>query len=242
MLKGLERLFWLVGGFLIVPFVVQQGLALSSHSPKRMEAPQLYSTPVAQPAVARKLVPVHKSPVIEPRLEKPDTSLWSASRIAAWGETVDIVDRPAATLFIPSLHVEIPVFDQLNEAAVTLGASLIPGTGELNKSSNLGLASHRDGHFRHLKDLTEGDLLLLRTDSTLRQFRVVNTRIVRPEDTWVLEPSETPSITLVTCYPFYFVGSAPQRYIVSAQEVQTELTSVQLENPVIGGHHATMEF
>lgn len=256
MQKGLERLFWIIGWVLIIPFAIQQGLVLSTSTSDSNEAPQLRSIPMARPAIAAGVAPVENSSrsqgetaepkrgpaTVGPHLKEPDTSLWSASRIAAWGERIDLVERPAGTLFIPSLDVEMPIFTEMNEAALTLGAGLIPGTGDLDAGANVGLASHRDGHFRHLKQVAEGDVLLLRTNNKLRQFRVVNTQIVEPSDTWVLDPGDTPSITLVTCYPFYFVGSAPQRYIVSAQEVQTELTSVRLSNSVIGGHHESIEF
>jgi sortase A len=250
MQQGLERLFWVVGGLLLLPFVIQQGLVLDRSAAPTAHAPQLYSAPVAQPAIARSLSPTGAAPAAEilqadsaeTSLQKPDTSLWSAARAAAWENLADLVGRPAGSLLIPALDVEVPVFTESSELAFTLGAGIISGTGNLDADGNIGVASHRDGHFRHLQNVAVGDLLLVKTASRLRQFRVVETRIVEPSDTWVLNRGDTPAITLVTCYPFHFVGSAPQRYIVSAQEVQSELTSVDPSNTVIGGYYETLKF
>jgi sortase A len=248
MRQGLERLFWVVGGLLLLPFAIQQGLVLDRSAAPTAHAPQLYSAPVAQPAIASPLSPASAAAATEvkyaaePSLQKPDTSLWSAARIAAWDNLADVVGRPVGRLLIPSLDVEVPVFPESNELAFTLGAGIIPGTGNLETDGNIGVASHRDGHFRHLKNVAIGDLLLVKTANRLRHFRVVETRIVEPSDTWVLDRGDTPAITLVTCYPFHYVGSAPQRYIVSAQEVQSELTSLRPSHTVIGGYYETLKF
>lgn len=264
MKKGLERLFWIVGGFLVLPFVVQQGIIVSQQASPKSQPAQLRSMSMKEPVIARPAIATSLAPANEARndkrsghqqwsrqlrsatettqVENPDTALWSASRIAAWGEAIDLIDRPIGTLLIPALDVEVPLFPDTNEIALTLGAGLISGTADLNGNGNVGMASHRDGHFRHLKNVSVGDLLLVKTDHRLRQYLVVDTRVVEPSDTWVLDPSEEPSITLVTCYPFHLIGSAPQRYIVSAQEVRTDLTAIGPRNPVIGGHHATLKF
>jgi sortase A len=81
---------------------------------------------------------------------------------------------------------------------------------------NVGIAGHRDGFFRGLKDLQLGDRLDLTTPHAALAFTVDEITIVEPRDVHVLEPRSRPSLTLVTCYPFYFVGNAPQRYIVHA--------------------------
>jgi sortase A len=95
----------------------------------------------------------------------------------------------------------------------------IEGTAALGVSGNLGLAGHRDGYFRGLKDLKIGDVIEVQTVERTMRYRVDETLIVEPSDVFVLEPTQEPSITLVTCYPFYFVGHAPQRYIVKGRLV-----------------------
>ena len=78
------------------------------------------------------------------------------------------------------------------------------------------IAGHRDGFFRVLKDISEGDVVELALLSEVRRFRVARLSIVAPDDARVLAPTQRPLLTLVTCYPFYFVGSAPRRFIVQA--------------------------
>ena len=82
--------------------------------------------------------------------------------------------------------------------------------------SNLGIAGHRDGFFRPLKDIALGDVMTLQTTRGTESFKVSSIDIVDPSDVSVLAPTETSTITLVTCYPFYYVGHAPKRFIVKA--------------------------
>ena len=84
---------------------------------------------------------------------------------------------------------------------------------------NIGIAAHRDGYFRPLKDIQEGALLTLESVKSTHTYRVTKISIVTPQDVQVIAPTQVPSITLVTCYPFYFLGSAPKRYIVRAEQV-----------------------
>lgn len=84
------------------------------------------------------------------------------------------------------------------------------------QAGNAGLAGHRDGFFRGLKDVEEGDVIRLSTHSGDTLYRVTDTEIVAPQQTSVLRPTRSAQLTLITCYPFYFVGSAPKRFIVHA--------------------------
>ena len=115
------------------------------------------------------------------------------------------------------------MFAGTDEWALTRGAGWIEGTAEPGASGNVGIASHRDGFFRPLKDVGVGDIVILEMKRGSMTYGIESIQIVEPTDVWVLDPTEEPSITLVTCYPFYFVGSAPQRYIIRASsEVGTE--------------------
>ena len=161
-------------------------------------------------------------------LTPADQSLWSQQRVAAYKEAQRAGDAPEAVLRIPSLPLEVPVYSDTSEMNLDRGAGRIPGTAGLEQSGNLGLAAHRDGFFRKLKDAEIGmEMLLDRGGHTLR-YHIVEISIVTPEDGSVLAPTSRPSITLVTCYPFYFVGSAPKRYIVRA-----ELDESQTRNEVL---------
>ena len=103
----------------------------------------------------------------------------------------------------------------------------IIGTARLGEAGNTGIAGHRDGFFRGLKDIAPGDTVELKLPSQVYQYVVENIQITSPDDVNVLRPKAEASLTLVTCYPFYFVGSAPQRYIVSASFAGFELSELQ---------------
>ena len=85
---------------------------------------------------------------------------------------------------------------------------------------NVGIAGHRDTTFRPVRNLKAGDILRLTTTSGAFTYRIDRTFIVDPEDVYVLDPTDVPSLTLVTCYPFTFIGHAPKRYIVRATLTQ----------------------
>ena len=84
---------------------------------------------------------------------------------------------------------------------------------------NVGLAAHRDGLFRRLEHMRLNDEVRLVTPRGEYHYRVTRTHIVNPDDVWVLAPTPHPTITLITCYPFAFIGNAPQRFIVQAELV-----------------------
>jgi sortase A len=150
-------------------------------------------------------------------VEPADMSTWSSKRIEQYREAVRAAGTPLALLQIPSLKLVVPVFEGTSEQNLNRGAGRIEGTALLGETGNVGIAAHRDGFFRALKDVKVGDLLLLERLGTVDTYEVVSTTIVDPSDVSVLAPTATSSVTLVTCYPFYFVGSAPQRFIVRAE-------------------------
>ena len=151
----------------------------------------------------------------------PDTSLWNAKRIEEYKATLSHKDLPEGVLRIPNLKLEVPIYEGTSDVTLNRGAGRITGTAQIDSAAgNIGLAAHRDGFFRPLKDIKVGDTLFLDTVSTSRAYRVTKLDIVDPTNTSVLTPTSMSAITLVTCYPFYFVGSAPKRFIVHAQEAQ----------------------
>jgi sortase A len=92
----------------------------------------------------------------------------------------------------------------------------IDGTARPGTNGNLGIAGHRDGFFRGLKDITPGDVIEVDTMEGTDVYRVDQIWVVDPEDVWVLDPTPARTLTLVTCHPFYFIGAAPHRFIVRA--------------------------
>jgi sortase A len=110
----------------------------------------------------------------------------------------------------------VPVLEGTDDWTLNRAVGHIEDTATPGSSGNCGIAGHRDGFFRCLKDIANGDVLELEGRDRVDRYVVERTWIVDPEDVSVLDPTPAPSITLVTCYPFYFVGSAPQRFIVRA--------------------------
>ena len=157
---------------------------------------------------------------------RPDFSLWSPKRIKDYEHSLAAHFAPAiAILRIPKIHVEAPVLEGTDELSLNRGVGRIVGTATPGENGNVGIAGHRDGFFRGLKDVSLGDTLELISVNRTQTYVVDRVVIVNPEDTSVLRPRRYPSLTLVTCYPFYFVGSAPQRFIVQASIGGSDLAS-----------------
>ena len=146
-----------------------------------------------------------------------DFSLWSQKRIADYEQSLaQSVAPTVAVLQIPKIHLEVPVLDGTDDLALNRGVGRIAGTGQPGQDGNIGIAGHRDGFFRALKDVGIGDTIELVTPNRTISYVVDQIQLVDPSDVSVLSARTRASLTLVTCYPFYFVGSAPQRYIIQA--------------------------
>jgi sortase A len=152
----------------------------------------------------------------------PDLHLWSPSRVRLWQEAQgQHASRPLAVLRIRRIGLEVPVLEGTDEWTLNRAVGHIEGTARPGTDGNAGIAGHRDGFFRGLKDVRSGDLVDLETPAGVDQYSVERTWIVDPDDVSVLAPTAATAITFVTCYPFYFVGSAPQRFIVRAVRTGT---------------------
>lgn len=146
-----------------------------------------------------------------------DFSGWDAGRIRAYENSATATSSaPIGILRIPKIHLAAPLFEGTDDLTLNHGVGRIEGTARPGEPGNLGIAGHRDGFFRGLKELKTGDTIDLETLHGTGTYVVSQIRIVDPADFGVLEPGPAPSLTLVTCYPFYFVGSAPNRYIITA--------------------------
>ncbi|HEV2396704.1 MAG TPA: class D sortase [Candidatus Sulfotelmatobacter sp.] len=148
--------------------------------------------------------------------QNPDYSLWSDRRMKLHQASLRKPVESLAVLRIPALRLEVPVLEGTDEITLNRGVGRIAGTSHPGQGGNIGIAGHRDGFFRRLKDIRTGDAIELVTISGTDVFVVDQIRITNPADVSVLRPREKDSLTLVTCYPFYFVGPAPNRYIVEA--------------------------
>ncbi len=146
----------------------------------------------------------------------PDRSGWSQARIDAFDRSVASGAMPVAVLRIARVDLEVPVYTDVTEHNLNRGAGLIDGTSLPGSDGNIGVAAHRDGYFRALSEVRIGDLIELDSPQARGVYSVSELSIVDPTDTRPLNETGSPAITLVTCYPFYFAGSAPKRYIVRA--------------------------
>ncbi len=147
-----------------------------------------------------------------PARQETDTSLWSKNRIKAFQESLSKqFAAPLAVLRVPKIDLEVAVLEGTDELTLNRAVGRIIGTARIGEQGNIGIAGQRDGFFRGLSNVREGDRLELVTPERTAIYTVSRTLIVKPQDVYVLSPTPTPSITLVTCYPFYFVGNAPER-------------------------------
>lgn len=167
--------------------------------------------------------------LIELQRESLDQSLWSAARIEKFEMVVAAnAELPViGILEIASIGLEVAVLDGTTERLLNLGVGRVSGTARIGERGNLAIAGHRDGFFRGLKDIDHGDEIAIRAPGHLSTYRVTEIFVVQPDDVAVLSTSVHDELTLITCYPFYFVGNAPQRYIVRARALDDPGSSTQ---------------
>lgn len=134
---------------------------------------------------------------------------------AAPAASSDVIGR----IEIPRAGVRAMIVRGTTDAALRRAVGHIEGTALPGESGNAGLAGHRDTFFRGLRNVRKNDTILVRTPSGTYEYRVTSLSIVNPDDVEVLQASADPTLTLVTCYPFRYVGHAPRRYVVQAREV-----------------------
>ena len=124
----------------------------------------------------------------------------------------DLVGR----LEVPRLNLSVMVMEGTSDRTLRLGAGHIPGTGYPGTTGNAGFAAHRDTFFRDIRNIKQQDLVQFTTPRGTLAYRVSALSIVDPKDVDVLKSTNSETITLVTCYPFYYIGPAPKRFVVQA--------------------------
>ena len=220
-MKIVETLLWVIGGTLMLVFL--GGLTLAEYNRSSDVAEFRAQLAQASPSTTQQSSPVAaQTASFDVNMEDLDKALWSEGRKAHFEESLTQEAGPVmALLEIPALDLEVPVYDGASELHMNLGIARIEGTAQLGEDGNLGMAGHRDGFFRVLKDIKYGDELLLTTMDGVLTYKVDELQIVDPSAIEVLNDRGRASITLVTCYPFYFVGHAPERFIVHATLQET---------------------
>jgi sortase A len=218
----IEGAFWVVGIILLafyLGFRVQG--AMFSRLAVRSFEDSVHYTPISTNEHRDQLLGINIGP-------------WSQQRIEAYKQSLSRhFPPPLAILRVARIDLEVPVLDGTDSLTLNRGAGWIRGTTRPEQWGNIGIAGHRDGFFRRLKDVNVGDTLALATSTRTDMFVVDKIRVVNPDDVTVLRPGR-PALTLVTCYPIYFAGSAPQRYIVHAALTHSvSLNMDSLERPAI---------
>ncbi len=122
-------------------------------------------------------------------------------------------------ILIPRLGITAVVDEGVDGKTLALSVGHIPTTALPGQPCNVGMAGHRDTYFRPLRNIQRNDIIALTTLRGEYRYRVVSTKVVGPYDIAVLASDGNEILTLVTCYPFYFVGSAPDRFVVRAERV-----------------------
>lgn len=152
-----------------------------------------------------------------PGTEKQDFSGWSQGRQRKYVQAV-LQQRgiALAVLEIPRIQLKAPIFDGTDELTLNHAVGLIAGTAWPGEPGNVGIAGHRDGFFRKLKNIRLGDEIALEMRRGIDVYAVDKIQIVTPREVSVLQSDGEPSLTLVTCYPFYSIGGAPKRFVVKA--------------------------
>lgn len=126
----------------------------------------------------------------------------------------DLIGR----LEIPRLKLSAAVAEGDDDETLKKAIGHLPETPlPWHTRGNVAIAAHRDGLFRRLEGIQENDEIRIVTARGNYSYRVSKTHIVNPDDLWVIRPTEVPTLTLITCYPFSFVGNAPQRFVVQAE-------------------------
>lgn len=204
-MKTLEKLLWIIGVLLSGIY----GTHIFLEETKRSNDLVLFKATLQSTALRQ--LPADRINAT------PEQTLWSEGRIAAFTASLSqSTSDVLGILEIPRLSLEVPVYDGASDLHMDRGAARIEGTAMPGEAGNLGVAGHRDGYFRVLKDIELGDEITITTIDGRESYVVLELKIVDPTAVEVLDPTVQQSVTLVTCYPFYFVGHAPERFIVRA--------------------------
>jgi sortase A len=120
-------------------------------------------------------------------------------------------------LEVPRLNESLYVVEGDNDSALEKGPGHVRGSAMPGENGNCVIAGHRDLHFRFLKNIEPGDKVYLETEQGRFCYRVTGTKVISPNQIQVLQPTRDAELHLITCYPFYFVGHAPKRFVVTAE-------------------------
>jgi sortase A len=194
LLRGVESVLWVAGGALVALSLWMVADAVwFQHRAARELAREWRRPTVSVPSVATQ-------PGTAPRRTIP-------------------VDTPLAELSIPRLGMEAVVAEGDGDGVLQHAVGHLPESARPGEDGNVAIAGHRDTFFRDLKEVRAGDRIELANADGVDTYRVEWTAVVEPWQVSVVDDAGYPALTLVTCYPFHYVGHAPHRYIVRARRI-----------------------
>jgi len=168
-------------------------------------------------ARSREQFQIARAGVVKREASSPDPRLSLHSPLRM-GSGLNLLGR----LDVPRIGLSAMVADGTSSRVLRLAVGHVSGTAVPWSSGNVALAAHRDTFFRRLGELHPGDVIRMTVPGSEYRYQVVFTGIVSPSETWVLEPATGQTLTLITCYPFHFIGAAPNRFVVRARRFDTE--------------------
>lgn len=161
----------------------------------------------------------HLEQLLHEHQEASGVARQTVSRNPPKKSSLGIADGLIGRIDIPRLRVSVIVIEGTSNTTLRRAVGHIPGTPLPGQRGNVAISGHRDTFFRPLRNIRHNDIITVTTPFGEYRYRVVSTRIVSPSNVAVLDPNDNEILTLVTCYPFYFVGSAPDRFIVRAERI-----------------------
>jgi sortase A len=166
---------------------------------------------------------------LAPSTAAPSFALWSEQRIRGYQQSLRAHFAPAVGILrIDKIQLEVPILEGTDGLSLNRGVGHVAGTANPGEDGNVAIAGHRDGFFRGLKDVSLGDAVEVAGASETKTYIVDRISVVDPSDVSVIQPSTRSSLTLITCYPFHYIGGAPRRYIVQASIVDPFLANAPL--------------
>lgn len=190
-MSGLQIMLWVIGVLALVYAISGYSLAAWHQARQKASFHVMASTPSSGP-----------------RAMPGDSEAWTKS---APGDLIGVIE-------IPRLGISSVVDEGIDNKTLMIAVGHVPGTAFPGQRGNVALAAHRDTFFKELGQLKIGDDIVLTTLRGAYHYSVESTRIVKPSANEVLAPSDHPTLTLITCYPFHYIGTAPRRFIVVAQQ------------------------
>ena len=148
-------------------------------------------------------------------VDSPQAKLLRPPNMPAAAPTSGLIGR----IEIARLGLSVMVIEGDDGKTLRRAAGHVPGTALPGQHGNVGITAHRDTFFRPLRNIQMDDVITLTTLQGIYHYRVVSTKVVSPGDVEVLNSTGGEVLTLVTCHPFYFVGAAPNRFVVRAERV-----------------------